>query len=103
MSAGFGKLTIGTDAGGLDGNTLGISVHSIESGSPLVIQGTDIGEEVGAVLEGEIEVQADDELYTLLAGQVIVIPAGLTRRYAAASAHARLYRVIVKHPVEVAP
>ncbi|KMM85655.1 hypothetical protein TU78_09600 [Pseudomonas taetrolens] len=56
----------------------------------------DLGEEVGAVVEGSFDVFAADECYSLSAGEAIIIPPHEPRRWVCTSAAGLLYRVIVR-------
>ncbi|NBA94842.1 hypothetical protein [Pseudomonas sp. R5(2019)] len=58
---------------------------------------SDLGEEVGAIVEGSFDVFAADESYSLSAGEAILIPAHEPRRWVCTSAQGLLYRAIVRN------
>jgi len=95
VSAGFQRLPAAERLNGMTGRTLDVSVHELRDAAALAFEAPGPGEEIGAVLAGRLDVEADDERYTLEAGQVIVIPAGMARRYVARTPRATLYRVVV--------
>lgn len=57
---------------------------------------SDLGEEVGAIVEGSFDVFAADECYSLSAGEAIIIPPHEPRRWVCTSAKGLLYRAIVR-------
>jgi ethanolamine utilization protein EutQ (cupin superfamily) len=56
-----------------------------------------LGEEVGAVLEGRIDIVAAHEHYVLSEGEAILIPPNQPRRYTCVSDRCVLYRVTVRN------
>jgi quercetin dioxygenase-like cupin family protein len=98
--AGFDRMTATTGDGAMRGATLRVSTHPLALGISLSFAADELGEEVGAVLEGEFDVDAAGEHYRLSAGQVIVIPSGEPRRYEGRSARGVLYRVVVNKYAE---
>ena len=72
-----------------------ISVHAENDHPPKVGR---LGEEVGAILEGDFRVDAAGETYELTAGEAILIPPDEMRTWTCQSKRGVLYRVILIDP-----
>jgi mannose-6-phosphate isomerase-like protein (cupin superfamily) len=62
-----------------------------------------LGEEVGAVLEGRVDIVAAHEHYVLSEGEAILIPPNEPRRYKCVSDRCVLYRVTVRDAADQEP
>jgi len=80
----------------VDGAALSASIQTLRHNEIIDIEAGTLGEEVGAILSGRIDVVAAGEHYVLCAGEAIVIPAGEARRFTCLSDRGELYRVTVR-------
>ena len=80
----------------VDGAALSAGIQTLGQDETIDIEAGTLGEEVGAILSGRIDVVAAGEHYVLCAGEAIVIPAGEARRFTCLSERGELYRVTVR-------
>jgi quercetin dioxygenase-like cupin family protein len=80
----------------VDGAALSAGIQTLRQNEIIDIEAGTLGEEVGAILSGRIDVVAAGEHYVLCAGEAIVIPAGEARRFACLTERCELYRVTVR-------
>lgn len=94
----------GTDSSqtGLSGDAFELQLRTFKQGE--IVEGglPNLGEEVGAILEGSFAVDAAGEHYELIAGEAIVIPPHEPRQWRCLSASGVLYRVVVRLHAEQA-
>ncbi|REE07353.1 hypothetical protein B0G71_7846 [Paraburkholderia sp. BL27I4N3] len=79
-----------------NGAALAASTQVLRAGDMVDYPAHVLGEEMGAVLDGCVDIVAADEHYVLSAGEAILIPPGEARRYQCLSQHCVLYRVTVR-------
>jgi len=88
----------GAPAGPLAFQTRGlgleVELRRWDAGQAQTLVAADIGEEVGAVLEGSFELRCGDECHELHAGSGILIPPGVSRCWRLLSESGVLYRVV---------
>lgn len=84
------------EGSGVSGDAFDLQLRPFVQGE--VVEGgfRDLGEEVGAIVEGSFDVFAAGEVYTLSAGEAIIIPPDEPRRWVCTSATGLLYRAIVR-------
>lgn len=80
----------------VDGDALCAGIQTLQQNEIIDIEAGTLGEEVGAILSGRIDVVAAGEHYVLCAGEAIVIPAGEPRRFTCITERCELYRVTVR-------
>ena len=80
----------------VDGDALCAGIQMLHQNEIIDIEAGTLGEEVGAILSGRIDVVAAGEHYVLCAGEAIVIPAGEARRFTCLTERCELYRVTVR-------
>ncbi|MGV2290452.1 cupin domain-containing protein [Trinickia sp. YCB016] len=80
------------------GEALDVSIRVFDADESIEAAEQALGEEIGAILDGEFEVEAAGERYVLRAGEAILIPPGAKRRWRCRSARGVAYRVVVKIP-----
>ncbi len=80
----------------VDGAALSAGIQTLRQDEIIDIEAGTLGEEVGAILSGRIDVVAAGEHYVLCAGEAIVIPAGEARRFTCLTERGELYRVTVR-------
>jgi mannose-6-phosphate isomerase-like protein (cupin superfamily) len=80
------------------GEALDVSIRVFDRDETVAASGQTPGEEIGAILEGEFDVEAAGERYVLRAGEAILIPPGAPRRWRCRSTRGVAYRVVVKTP-----
>lgn len=80
----------------VDGAALSAGIQTLRQNEIINIEAGTLGEEVGAILSGRIDVVAAGEHYVLCAGEAIVIPAGEARRFTCLTERGELYRVTVR-------
>ncbi|MVV51681.1 hypothetical protein EJA72_26055 [Pseudomonas sp. PB120] len=80
----------------ISGDAFDLQLRPFVQGESVMDGISDLGEEVGAVVEGSFDVFAADECYSLSAGEAIVIPPHEPRRWVCTSAKGLLYRAIVR-------
>lgn len=78
------------------GDAFDLQLRPFVLGESLMGGAGELGEEVGAVVEGSFDVFAADECYSLSAGEAIIIPEHEPRRWVCTSAAGLLYRAIVR-------
>ena len=69
--------------------------HVCKEGDTVSFEADLLGEEVGAILEGQFDILAAGEAYCLSAGEAILIPPKEARRFQCLSERGVLYRVTV--------
>lgn len=79
-----------------DGNALAAAIQLLSRDETVDFGEDVLGEEVGAVLEGRVDVVAAHEHYILSEGEAILIPPNEPRRYTCVSDRCVLYRVTVR-------
>lgn len=81
---------------GLSGDKFELQLRTYTEGE--IVEGglPDLGEEVGAILEGSFAIDAAGEHYELSAGEAIVIPPHEPRQWRCQSATGVLYRAVVR-------
>jgi quercetin dioxygenase-like cupin family protein len=84
------------EGGGVSGDAFDLQLRPFVQGESVMGGINDLGEEVGAIVEGNFDVFAADECYSLSAGEAIVIPPHEPRRWVCTSATGLLYRAIVR-------
>src|SRR5258707_3115851 len=77
----------------VDGAALSAGIQTLRQNEIIDIEAGTLGEEVGAILSGRIDVVAAGEHYVLCAGQDIVIPAGEARRLSCLTERCQVDRV----------
>lgn len=97
------QVPVKTGASGVTGDAFDLQLRPFACGD--VVEGgiSDLGEEVGAVVEGSFDVFAAGESYSLSAGEAIIIPPNELRRWVCTSAQGLLYRAIVRLDATVEP
>ncbi|VVP94105.1 hypothetical protein PS918_03532 [Pseudomonas fluorescens] len=80
----------------VSGDAFDLQLRPFVQGESVMGGISDLGEEVGAIIEGSFDVFAADECYSLSAGEAIVIPPHEPRRWVCTSANGLLYRAIVR-------
>jgi len=80
----------------VSGDAFDLQLRPFVQGESVMGGISDLGEEVGAIVEGSFDVFAADECYSLTAGEAIVIPPHEPRRWVCTSAKGLLYRAIVR-------
>lgn len=87
---------------GLSGDKFELQLRTFKQGE--IVEGglPNLGEEVGAILEGSFAVDAAGEQYELSAGEAIVIPPHEPRQWRCLSATGVLYRAVVRLNAEQA-
>ncbi|KLU27109.1 hypothetical protein EOS_05925 [Caballeronia mineralivorans PML1(12)] len=80
----------------VEGAALSAGIQTLRQNEIIDIEAGTLGEEVGAILSGRIDVVAAGEHYVLCAGEAIVIPAGEARRFTCLTERGELYRVTVR-------
>lgn len=87
---------------GLSGDKFELQLRTFKQGE--IVEGglPNLGEEVGAILEGSFAVDAAGEQYELSAGEAIVIPPHEPRQWRCLSAAGVLYRAVVRLNAEQA-
>jgi quercetin dioxygenase-like cupin family protein len=84
------------DGSRVSGDAFDLQLRPFVRGESVMGGISDLGEEVGAIVEGSFDVFAADECYSLTAGEAIVIPPHEPRRWVCTSAKGLLYRAIVR-------
>lgn len=78
------------------GDAFDIQLRRFDLGDTVEGGISDLGEEVGAVVEGSFDILAAGESYSLTAGEAIAIPPHEPRRWICTSDQGVLYRAIVR-------
>lgn len=80
----------------ISGDAFDLQLRSFVQGESVTSGMSELGEEVGAIVEGSFDVFAADESYSLSAGEAIIIPPHEPRRWVCTSAQGLLYRAVVR-------
>ncbi|CAB3677998.1 hypothetical protein LMG24238_02465 [Paraburkholderia sediminicola] len=86
-----------------DGDALAATTQLLSRDETVEFGEDVLGEEVGAVLEGRVDIVAAHEHYVLSEGEAILIPPNEPRRYTCVSDRCVLYRVTVRTAADQEP